>query len=233
MPGLFITFEGGEGSGKTTQLKALLAALRGSGTEAIETRDPGGTAVGKQIRELLLDREQTRMETTAELFLYEASRAQLVAEVIRPALARGRVVLCDRFCDSTVAYQGYGRGLDQGLIARLNAVATGGLVPGLTFLLDLDPTLGLARARQRGLQHCQQQDRMERELLAFHQRVRDGYRAIAAAEPARVVVVDGARGMTEIEGEIRRRVEAVLASAGRTGRRGRLPGDAPPPSVAD
>jgi len=222
MAGLFITFEGGEGSGKTTQLKALLAGLRGSGTEAVETRDPGGTAVGKQIRELLLEREQTRMEATAELFLYEASRAQLVAEVIRPALGQGRVVLCDRFCDSTVAYQGYGRGLDRGLIAHLNAVATDGLAPDLTFLLDLDPALGLERATQRGLQLRQRQDRMERELLEFHQRVRDGYRTIAAAEPARVVVVDGARGMTEIEGEIRRRVEAVLASAGRGADRERL-----------
>jgi len=215
MPGLFITFEGGEGSGKTTQLKALLAVLRGSGIEAVETRDPGGTAVGKQIRELLLDREQVRMEAAAELFLYQASRAQLVAEVIRPALAQGRVVLCDRFCDSTVAYQGYGRGLDLTLIAQLNAVATGGLAPDLTFLLDLEPGQGLERASQREQQLRQRQDRMERELLAFHQRVRDGYRAIAAAEPRRVVVVDGARGMTEIEGDIRRRVEGALTAVGR------------------
>jgi dTMP kinase len=214
MPGLFITFEGGEGSGKTTQLKALLAALRGSGLEAVETRDPGGTAAGKQIRELLLDREQVRMEATAELFLYEASRAQLVAEVIRPALAQGRVVLCDRFCDSTVAYQGHGRGLDLTLIAQLNAVATGGLAPDLTFLLDLEPGRGLERASQREQQLRQRQDRMERELLAFHQRVREGYRAIAAAEPRRVVVLDGSRGMTEIEGDIRRRVESALAAVG-------------------
>ena len=214
MPGLFVTFEGGEGSGKTTQLKALLAVLRRSGLETIETRDPGGTAVGKQIRELLLDREQVRMEAAAELFLYEASRAQLVAEVIRPALAQDRVVLCDRFCDSTVAYQGYGRGLDLTLIAELNAVATGGLAPDLTFLLDLEPGQGLERAAQREQQLRQRQDRMERELLAFHQRVRDGYRAIAAAEPRRVVVIDGARGMTEIEDDIRRRVEAALTAVG-------------------
>ena len=214
MPGLFVTFEGGEGSGKTTQLKALLAVLRRSGLETIETRDPGGTAVGKQIRELLLDREQVRMEAAAELFLYEASRAQLVAEVIRPALVQGRVVLCDRFCDSTVAYQGYGRGLDLTLIAELNGVATAGLAPDLTFLLDLEPGQGLERAAQREQQLRQRQDRMERELLAFHQRVRDGYRAIAAAEPRRVVVIDGARGMTEIEDDIRRRVEAALTAVG-------------------
>ncbi len=214
MSGLFITFEGGEGSGKTTQLKALLAGLRGAKIEAIETRDPGGTAVGKQIRELLLDREQVRMEAVAELFLYEASRAQLIAEVIRPALAQGRVVLCDRFCDSTVAYQGYGRGLDLNLIAQLNTVATGGLAPDLTFLLDLEPGQGLERASQREQQLRQRQDRMERELLAFHQRVRDGYRAIAAAEPGRVVALDGARGMAEIEVDIRRRVEGALTAAG-------------------
>ncbi len=214
MSGLFITFEGGEGSGKTTQLKALLAGLRGAKIEAIETRDPGGTAVGKQIRELLLDREQVRMEAVAELFLYEASRAQLVAEVIRPALAQGRVVLCDRFCDSTVAYQGYGRGLDLNLIAQLNTVATGGLAPDLTFLLDLEPGQGLERASQREQQLRQRQDRMERELLAVHQRVRDGYRAIAAAEPGRVVALDGARGMAEIEADIRRRVEGALTAAG-------------------
>ncbi len=205
---------GGEGSGKTTQLKALLAGLRGAGIEAIETRDPGGTAAGKQIRELLLDREQVRMEAVAELFLYEASRAQLVAEVIRPALTQGRVVLCDRFCDSTVAYQGHGRGLDLDLIAQLNTVATGGLAPDLTFLLDLEPGQGLERASQREQQLRQRQDRMERELLAFHQRVRDGYRAIAAAEPGRVVVLDGARGMTEIEADIRRRVEGALTAVG-------------------
>jgi dTMP kinase len=214
MAGLFVTFEGGEGSGKTTQLKALLAMLRGSGIEVVETHDPGGTAVGKQIRELLLDWGQVRMEAAAELFLYEASRAQLVAEVIRPALAQGRVVLCDRFCDSTVAYQGYGRGLDLNLIAQLNAVATEGLAPDLTFLLDLEPGQGLERASQREQQLRQRQDRMERELLAFHQRVRDGYRAIAAAEPQRVVVVDGARGMAEIEGDIRRRVQGALTAVG-------------------
>jgi len=210
MPGLFITFEGGEGSGKTTQLKALLAHLRSTGRDAIETRDPGGTPIGRQVRELLLDRENRRMAPVAELFLYEASRAQLVFEVIRPALARGRIVLCDRFTDSTVAYQGHGRGLDLDLIARLNNVATQGLQPDLTFLLDLDPAIGLARAMQRMAQRNERHDRIENEILGFHQRVRAGYQAIAVAESRRVVILNASRGTGEIAGEIRRRMEELL-----------------------
>ena len=214
MPGLFVTFEGGEGTGKTTQLKALLAHLRAAGRDAIETRDPGGTPIGKQIRGLLLDPENTRMAAASELFLYEASRAQLVHEVIRPALGAGRIVLCDRFIDSTVAYQGYGREVDLDLIARLNALATGGVRPDLTFLLDLDPEAGLARATQRVTQRQERHDRIEEEMLAFHQRVRAGYRAIAAAEPGRVAVLDAARGMAEIEGDVRRRVDELLRRSG-------------------
>ncbi|MEK6718006.1 MAG: dTMP kinase, partial [candidate division NC10 bacterium] len=213
--GLFVTFEGGEGTGKTTQLKALLAHLRAAGWDAIETRDPGGTPIGKQIRGLLLDPENTRMAAASELFLYEASRAQLVHEVIRPALDAGRIVLCDRFTDSTVAYQGYGRELDLDLIARLNAMATDGVRPDLTFLLDLDPEAGLVRATQRVTQRQERHDRIEEEVLAFHQRVRAGYRAIAAAEPGRVAVLDAARGMAEIEGDIRRRVDELLRRSGR------------------
>lgn len=213
MPGLFITFEGGEGSGKTTQLRALLAHLRSMGRGVFETRDPGGTAIGKQIRALLLDRDNTRMAPVAELLLYEASRAQLVREVIRPALAAGRIVLCDRFTDSTVAYQGYGRGLDLNLIVRLNALTTGGLRPDLTFLLDLDPAVGLLRATQRVTESQERPDRIEGEVLTFHQRVRAGYRTIAAAEPERVTVLDASGGMAEIEARIRRRVDEMLRVA--------------------
>lgn len=219
MPGLFITFEGGEGSGKTTQLKTLLAYLRAAGRDAIETRDPGGTPIGKQIRELLLDRENTRMAPVAELFLYEASRAQLVSEVIRPALARGRIVLCDRFTDSTMAYQGHGRGLDLDLITRLNGIAMEGLRPDLTFLLDLDPAIGLARAMQRMAQRNERHDRIEDETFGFHQRVRAGYHTIAAADGKRVIVLDASRGMGEIADGIRCRVEELLRPA------------APPPEV--
>jgi dTMP kinase len=210
MPGLFITFEGGEGSGKTTQLRPLLAHLRSAGRGVVVTRDPGGTPIGKQIRAMLLDRDSTRMAPTTELLLYEASRAQLVHEVIRPALAAGRVVLCDRFTDSTVAYQGYGRGLDLHCIARLNTLATGGLQPDLTFLLDLDPAVGLLRATQRMGERQAQLDRIEGEVLAFHQRVRTGYRTIATAESERVIVLDASGRMAEIEAHIRRRVDEAL-----------------------
>jgi dTMP kinase len=212
MAGLFVTFEGGEGSGKTTQLTALLLHLRAKGRVVVETRDPGGTPIGKQIREMLLDRENGRMAPVTELLLYEASRAQLVREVIRPTLAAGRVVLCDRFTDSTLAYQGYGRGLDHDLIRQLNGLATGGLTPALTFFLDLLPEAGLARIR--GRQTGTREDRIEVEVLAFHQAVRRGYLAIAAAEPARVIVLDATRGMAEIAEEIRGRVEARLEAGG-------------------
>lgn len=210
MAGLFVTFEGGEGTGKTTQLKALQAALRATGRDALETRDPGGTPIGNQVRAILLDRENVRMTAPTELLLYEASRVQLVQEVIRPALVAGRIVLCDRFTDSTVAYQGYGRGLDLGLVARLNALGADGLAPDLTFLLDLDPAVGLARAAERLSSPRKAEDRMEGETLAFHQRVRVGYHALAAAEPARFAVLDASRGIVEIEIEVRRRLEARL-----------------------
>ncbi len=214
MTGRFVTFEGGEGSGKTTQLKALLTYLRSLSADVVQTRDPGGTAIGNQVRDLLLNGENVRMSPLAELLLYEASRAQLVQEVIRPSLAAHRIVLCDRFTDSTVAYQGYGRGLDLGLIERLNAVAADGLRPDLTFLLDLDPAVGLARASGRLADPRQHRDRLEDEVLEFHQRVRTGYRALAEREPARVVVVDAALGIRDIETRIRRRVEVLLAPDG-------------------
>ncbi len=208
MRGFFITFEGGEGSGKSTQLARLLTALRADGWDALETQDPGGTPAGREIRRVLLDPAQSGLAPLAELLLYEASRAQLVAEVIRPALAAGRVVLCDRFTDSTVAYQGHGRGLDLALIERLNGLAAGGLVPDCTFLLDVDPAVGLDRVRLRTAA-----DRLEGEALAFHQRVRQGFLALARREPERVVVLDAAAPAEEIARRIRRRVSAVLAAA--------------------
>jgi dTMP kinase len=208
MPGTFITFEGGEGTGKSSQLAVLRAALCAGGRAVVETQEPGGTTIGREIRGILLNPARTGMTAVAELLLYEASRAQLVGEVIRPALARGEVVLCDRFTDSTVAYQGYGRGLELDIIESLNRLVSGGLRPDCTFLLDLDPAAGLARVRQRT-----PEDRMEAEVLEFHRRVREGFLAIARREPDRVVVLDGTRPPGEIATRIRDRVTALLGAA--------------------
>lgn len=182
--GTFITFEGGEGSGKSTQLALLAEKLRAAGVDVVSLREPGGTAVGEAVRAILLDPEHHGLDASAELLLYEAARAQLVAEVIEPALSAGEVVLCDRFFDSTTAYQGYARGLDLAEIARLNAAATGGLTPDRTLVFDVDVATGIARATHGGA------DRLEREDVAFHERVRAGFLALAAHEPDRVRVVD-------------------------------------------
>lgn len=216
MRGLFVTFEGGEGSGKTTQLALLADRIRASGQEVVETHDPGGTAVGKEIRSLLLHSprstcgvrpESVSIAPATELLLYEASRAQLVRELIAPAIGREAVVLCDRFTDSTVAYQGFGRGIDLDLIRRLNRFATDGLAPDLTILLDLDPQVGLARCRQVdapekpiGLGAASLSwDRIEAEPLDFHRRVRDGYLTLAAENADRMIVIDAGLDAIEIE----------------------------------
>ena len=207
-----MTFEGGEGSGKTTHLKLLAHHLRGLAGEVVETRDPGGTAIGKEIRTLLLSPESAPMSDAAELLLYEASRGQLVRDVIAPAIARGAVVLCDRFTDSTLAYQGFGRGLDLGLIRRLNHFATGGLAPDLTILLDLDPRIGLERCTRSSRAELAFRDRLEAEPLAFHQRIREGYLALAREEPDRIRVMDAAMSMLEIELAVRDEVTRLTRS---------------------
>lgn len=194
--GLFLTFEGPEGAGKSTQLAALVRQLHGAGRAVTETREPGGTPLGTQVRRVVLD-PALEMGPLPEFLLYSASRAQLVAEVIRPALARGEVVVCDRYADSTLAYQGYGRGLSLEFLTRVTAEATGGLRPDLTVLLDLDPAQGLARAARRG-----QPDRLERADLAFHTRVRGGFLALAGAEPGRFLVLDAARPVAELAAEV-------------------------------
>ena len=190
--GTFLTFEGGEGSGKSTQLRALARRLEVAGLPVLVLREPGGTPIGEAVRSLLLDPDHTGIDATAELLLYEASRAQLVADIIEPALAAGRVVICDRFYDSTTAYQGYARGLSLAHIGELNATATGGLAPDRTVVLDIDPELGIERATRQGA------DRLEGESLAFHRAVRDGFLAIAAAEPTRVRVVDASGSPDEV-----------------------------------
>lgn len=185
MTGLFITLEGPEGAGKSTQMPLLCEWLEAQGHEVVCTRNPGGTQIGRQIRQILLDPENRALVPMAELMLYAADRAQHVQEVVRPALASGKVVICDRFSDSTLAYQGYGRGLDTTLLRALNEMATEGLRPDLTLLLDLASEAGLAR-----VQRYRQTDRLEEEAIAFHHRLRDGYLALAAEEPERIVVID-------------------------------------------
>jgi dTMP kinase len=183
---LFVTFEGIEGSGKSTHLRLLAAVLRAAGHGVVETREPGGTALGRSLRDLLLRPSVAPPEPLAELLLYCADRAQHASEVIRPALAAGQIVLCDRFSDSTIAYQGYGRGLDLATVRALDAEARRDLEPDLTFLLDCPPATGLARARGRSGTG----DRFEQEALAFHEAVRHGFHVLAAAAPERYRLVD-------------------------------------------
>jgi dTMP kinase len=204
--GLFITFEGGEGSGKSTQSKRLAADLEASGYPVLQTHEPGGTPISQQIREILLNREHREMAPTTELLLYAAARAQHVSERVQPALDSGQIVICDRFIDSTVAYQGYGRGLDLDLIAGLNRVATKGLTPDLTFVLDLPVELGLQRAQQR----VGALNRLELEELEFHRRLREGFLEIAAQEPNRVMVIDAQMCVDDVYQEIQAAVNRLL-----------------------
>lgn len=192
MRGLFISFEGTEGTGKSTQVRLLANELRSTGRRMIVSREPGGTAFGRSLRGMLLDPDAANIAPWAELFLYLADRAQHAREVIVPALERGEWVICDRFADATVAYQGFGRGLDSAFIRDASDRAAGGLVPDLTLLLDFDDvSVGIdrARRRQRGDGTAGVEDRFELEDLVFHSRVRDGYRALAAAEPGRIRIL--------------------------------------------
>lgn len=203
MHGLFITFEGIDGSGKSTQLRLCTERLTSRGITAVATREPGGTAAGAAIRQLLLQHREPRLVAEAELLLYAADRAQHVQQVIRPALDGGSIVLCDRFADATEAYQGYGRGLDLELIARLNEVATGGLVPDATLVFDLDLPEAARRLRSRG----DESNRFDDEAAEFHARVREGYRRIAASNPDRVVVVDATGSVEHVAARVD---EAIL-----------------------
>lgn len=203
--GLLVTLEGGEGAGKSTQIVRLAERARARGVGVLTCREPGGTPLGERLREALfgLDAAPTAL---AELLTFSAARAELVATVMRPALERGALVLCDRFTDSTLAYQGYGRGLDVATIAAVNAAATGGLAPDLTLLLDLDPAAGRARGAEGGT------DYLEREALAFHERVRTGFRELAAREPGRWRVIDATMGLDAVTDAAWSAVEALLAA---------------------
>lgn len=207
MPGLFVTFEGGEGSGKSTQIERLAERLKRRGLDPVVTREPGGTTLGEGARALLLDPAH-KPDARTEVFLLEAARAELVASVISPALAAGRAVLCDRYADSTLAYQGGGRGLDHETLAAINRFATGGLVPDLTFLFDLAPAIGLSRRNEAG-----DTNRLDREPEAFHARVRARYLELAAGEPQRFIVIDAAEPPEALAERIATAVEQRLAGA--------------------
>lgn len=203
--GIFITLEGPEGAGKTTQLKLLSKWLEEQNVDHVITRDPGGTALGKPIRRILLNSESP-VHPVTELLLYEADRAQNVSEVILPSLAEGKLVFCDRYIDSTIAYQGYGRNLDRGLIDQMNEVATQGLRPVMTILFDIESSAGLARLHPSG------HDRLEREAIEFHQRVRQGYLELTKEEPKRWRIIDAGGPMHAVQEDLRRYVSEALSA---------------------
>jgi dTMP kinase len=205
LPGWFIAFEGGEGAGKSTQEALLADSLRLAGRSVVRTREPGGTPAGEAIRHVLLSPDFDGLDARAEALLFAAARGEHVAHVVRPALERGDVVICDRYLDSSVAYQGVGRDLGVDRVRDLSLWATGGLLPDLTVLLDVDPIVGLARFAGR--------DRLEAESIDYHRAVRQGFLDLAAADPERYLVVDAADPATVIADAIRQRALALVESS--------------------
>ena len=214
--GFFITFEGVEGCGKTTQIKLLAELFAARGISTVLTREPGGCPVADKIRAILLDSENNTLSPLAELMLYAAARAQHVTDVIYPALKAGKIVLCDRFCDATLAYQSFGRGIDRDVVDNLNSHACQGVSPDLTVLLDCDPVVGLERANRR-IDTCSgpREDRFELEAVAFHHLVRNGYLQLAKESPHRFVIIDGAQTVEEIYSAISSKVVARIPEAHR------------------
>lgn len=209
MQGKFITFEGPEGGGKSTHAKELAAALRAEGKTVLETREPGGTRLAELIRGLVREEREDPPVTRAEVLLFLASRAQVVANVIRPALARGEWVVCDRFSDSTFAYQGYGRGIDVALLKDLNEFATEGLTPDLTILLDVPPEVSRVRLAERQSATATSADRIESAGELFHRRLRDGFLELARREPGRFVVIDSSGPRESVSREIMDAVQRI------------------------
>jgi dTMP kinase len=203
---MFITFEGSEGSGKSTQINMLAAYLRQQGYEVLVTREPGGTHIGEQVRQCLHDVKNKEMTAAAEVLLYSASRSQLVREVIVPALENGVIVISDRYADSTMAYQGYGRQLDLDALGTITYFATGGLKPDLTILFDIDVEEGLSRRSIGGVE----MNRMDLQEIGFYMRVRNGYMELVQQEPERWVIVDAGLPLDEIQNDVRRSVKAKL-----------------------
>ena len=209
----FITFEGGDGTGKTTQLKALESHLQSKGCSCVSTREPGGTSLGKLIRQVLLEVGKQPIASPTELFLYLADRAQHVQEVIIPAIDGGKIVLCDRYTDSTLAYQGYGRGIDLDLLRQLNEFANRGVEPDLTLLLDCPVELGLSRTAQRQSNAGSargREDRFEREKVEFHEKVHAGFLAMARAEPERFRIIDASGSVEQVSREIQNVIDREM-----------------------
>lgn len=218
MRGLFVTFEGPEGSGKSTQAGRLADRLRALGREVISTREPGGTPTGELIRDILQhNRTEESIAPAAEALLFAASRAQLVRNVIAPALARGACVVCDRFADSTTVYQGHGRGFNVETMIEINAFATGETTPDLTFLLDVDVEVGFERLARRNRENAATRDRFEREDRAFHERVRDGYLELARRRPDRVRILDAAADEEDVAALVWQAVDRRLREQGNAG----------------
>lgn len=205
---MFITFEGPEGSGKTTQARLLAQWLREQGMEVVLTREPGGTQIGDQIRTVLHDPQNTEMAARTEILLYSASRAQHAVETIRPALADGKIVVSDRYADSTYAYQGYGRGIDVELLRDITRIATCGLQPDLTICIDITPEAGLRRRKVGG----DEWNRLDAEPLRFHRRVRSGYLELARLEPERWAMIDGDGAVEEVHAKVIAVVEARMCT---------------------
>jgi dTMP kinase len=201
--GTFITFEGSEGSGKSTQIALVRTYLKKKKKPVLFVREPGGVKISEKIRNILLDVENKKMGDECETLLYMAARAQLVKEVVAPALKKGKIVLCDRFLDSTMAYQGYGNGVDRAAIMRIGRFATLGIRPDITFFFDIDVQKGLSRISRK-------KDRIERRAIAYHHRVRQGYLAIARREPGRVKRIDATQSKEEIYKVVQRHIDRLL-----------------------
>ena len=208
---LFATFEGPDGSGKTTQIELLAERLRQLGHDVLITREPGGTSIGNQTRTVVHDVKNVEMTGETEFLLYSASRAQLVRQVIEPHLERGGTVLCDRFADSSMAYQGYGRELDLEMIRSITQFATGGLLPDLTIYLDLPVEVGLGRKQSAHAAQAGEWNRLDQQTIEFHRRVRRGYLKMAKAEPNRWLVVDATQSIPDTQAAIRARLGHLLA----------------------
>ena len=211
MEGLFITFEGIEGSGKSTQIKKLVHALNQEGLLPVVTREPGGTPIGEEIRKIILDKKHQRMDPKTELLLYLSSRAQHLAEIIQPKLEDGQIIISDRFSDATLAYQGYGRGKDFGKLKEFSAFILNAKEPHVTFLLDIDVFIGLSRIKKRG-----PLNRLDQEDLDFHQRVRDGYLQLAKENPRRIQVLSGEKDSESLHKEITQILAPFLKEYGQS-----------------